>query len=366
LTRDRSRARNRLVEALDGRAELASFGASPIAARELQARFDALDAPGRRLSARDAAGEAVIATGASVTVSAILANGTGLLGPSLDPAILALAVLVAAALFEAAKGLGSAGQATAQARAAWRRLNGITGFGMRRPADDDLPTSRIDWEGSLRADVVIHDMSAGYGGRPVIEIPRLNIPHGTFAILTGPSGAGKSTLLAVVAGEVPPATGRVEVGGLDPHTLGYAERVAKITLVEQDGSILSGTVADNLRLARPSATESELDEALRVAMLDTSVQLSTAVGRSGAFLSGGQRRRLLLAQGYLRRPGLLLLDEPVEGLDSATARQVLANLRSALPDVTIVAAVHDRNQANLSPSVDQVIRLETGRPVTSS
>jgi ATP-binding cassette subfamily C protein CydC len=361
LALDRAEARNRLVEALDGRTELASFGASRHAARELRERFDVLDAATRTLFGREAAAEAVIAAGASVTVAAILANGSGLLGRPPDPAILALAVLVAAALFEAAKGLGSAGQATAQARAAWRRLREVTGFGKRGWTDDERPPDSIDPQAA--ADLVISELAAGYAGRPVLEIPQLNIPAGTFTILTGPSGAGKSTLLAVMAGEFPGMPGKVQIGGLDPFTITYAERVATVTLIEQDSSILSGTVASNLRLARPKATVSELHDALRVALLDQAVQLSTEVGRGGAYLSGGQRRRLSIAQGYLRRPRVLLLDEPNEGLDTATATQVLANLRSALPDATIIAAIHDRNQADLSSSVDQLIRLEGGRLV---
>jgi ATP-binding cassette subfamily C protein CydC len=308
----------------------------------------------------------VIALGASVTIAAILASGAGVIGRPLDPAMLALAVLVAAALFEAAKGLGSAGQATAEARTAWRRLREVTGFGMRRWTDDDRFDEGTAADSSSAADVVIHGLCAGYGGRPVIDVPQLDIPAGAFALLTGPSGAGKSTLLSAMAGEFPSATGQVRIGGLDPVDISYAQRVAEITLIEQDASILSGTVADNLRLARPSAAESELEDALRVAVLDTSMQLSTDVGRGGAYLSGGQRRRLVLAQGYLRRPRLLLVDEPTEGLDTATARQVLANLRSALPTTTIVAAVHDRNHANLASSVEQVIHLQDGRLVSPS
>jgi ATP-binding cassette, subfamily C, bacterial CydC len=360
LAGERSSARSRLVEALDGRAELVSFGASRLAARELQERFAALDVPRRRLSAREAAGEAVVAAGASVAIAAILASGSGWWGRPLDPAVLALAALLAAALFEAAKGLGSAGQATAQVRTAWRRLRAVTGFGLPGGTDDDPTPGAID-SGRSPAAVVLHDLRAGYEGRPVIEITHLEIRDGAFAVLTGPSGAGKSTLLAVMAGEFPGASGRVRIGGLDPSAISYAERVATITLIEQDSSILSGTVADNLRLARPSATGSELGDALRVAALDGSVELSTDVGRAGAYLSGGQRRRLALAQGYLRRPRLLLLDEPTEGLDTATARRVLANLRSALPGTTIVAAIHDRNHADLALSVHQIIRLESGR-----
>ncbi|MCW2542298.1 MAG: ATP-binding/permease protein CydC [Frankiales bacterium] len=241
----------------------------------------------------------------------------------------------------------------------------MTGFGLRGWTDDDLPPDGVNSDSSPAADVVMSDISAGYGDRLVIDRAWLEIPAGTFAVLAGPSGAGKSTLLAVMAGEFPGVTGQVRIGGLDPAAISYAERVANITLIEQDSSILSGTVADNLRLARPSASARELADALRVVDLDKAIELSTAVGPGGAYLSGGQRRRLALAQGYLRRPRLLLLDEPTEGLDTATARRVLTNLRSALSQTTIVAAIHDRNQANLSSSLGPVIRLDGGRVASS-
>ncbi|HWG14113.1 MAG TPA: ATP-binding cassette domain-containing protein, partial [Streptosporangiaceae bacterium] len=96
-----------------------------------------------------------------------------------------------------------------------------------------------------------------------------------------------------------------------------------MTLVEQDSQLLSGTVADNLRLARPDTTADELRAALKVAVLPGHVDLASQLGPGGEGLSGGQRRRPGVAQAYLRHPGLLLLDEPTEGLDHHTARALL-------------------------------------------
>jgi hypothetical protein len=125
--------------------------------------------------------------------------------------------------------------------------------------------------------------------------------------------------------------GAVRIGGTEPHGLGYEDLVAGATLMEQDSQLLSGTVADNLRLARPDAGADELREAMKVAVLAGHVDLASQLGPGGEGLSGGQRRRLGVAQAYLRHPGLLLLDEPTEGLDHHTARALLENLRSALP-----------------------------------
>jgi ATP-binding cassette subfamily C protein CydC len=272
LARARAAARARPVEVLDGRMEIAAYGAGPRALAELGERFGATDAPRRRWSAREGAGQ---------------------LGTDL-----------------AAAGAG---------------------------------------------------LIAGMGDEPALWIDQLDLPGGGFTVLTGASGAGKSTLLRVLAGSLQPMAGAVRIGGTDPHGLGYEDLVAGVTLVEQDSQLLSGTVADNLRLARPDATADELRAAMKVAVLAWHVDLASRLGPGGEGLSGGQRRRLGVAQAYLRHPGLLLLDEPTEGLDHHTARALLENLRSALPGTTIIAAIHDRTLDHLPVPADATVRLAAGR-----
>jgi ATP-binding cassette subfamily C protein CydC len=155
--------------------------------------------------------------------------------------------------------------------------------------------------------------------------------------------------------------GSVRIGGTDPYRLGYDDLVAAVTFVEQDSQLLSGTVADNLRLARPDASADELCAAMKVAVLAGQVDLEAQIGPGGEGRSGGQRRRLSVAQAYLRHPRLLLLDEPTEGLDHQTARALLENLRSALPGTTIIAAIHDRTFDHLPVPADATVRLAAGR-----
>jgi ABC-type bacteriocin/lantibiotic exporter with double-glycine peptidase domain len=260
--------------------------------------------------------------------------------------------------------LAAAGSAAGQALAAWQRLNGMTGLGTRdAPADQSTPRPQApEGTGWARGDVRVRGLIAGMGDDPALWIGQLNLPGGGFTVLTGASGAGKSTLLRVLAGALQPMAGTVRIGGTDPHGLGYEDLVAGVTLMEQDSQLLSGTVADNLRLARPDATAGELRAAMEVAVLAGQVDLGARLGPGGEGLSGGQRRRLGVAQAYLRHPGLLLLDEPTEGLDHRTARALLENLRSALPGTTtIIAAVHDRTLDHLSVPVDATVRLAAGR-----
>ncbi|MDQ1738641.1 MAG: ATP-binding cassette, subfamily bacterial CydC [Pseudonocardiales bacterium] len=366
LARERSAARSRLIEAIEGRVELAGYGARELAYDELRDRFTAVDIPARRLSATNGNGQAVIVIAAGLAVATILAAGADGRRP-LDSAVLAFAALLTLALFDAAKTIGSIGQEAGRARAAWRRLREVTG--LDRVAGPDVESNGRDlapWPAGapVAADIVVRRLSAGYGTSPVLEVAQLNIAAGSLVILAGPSGAGKTTLLSVLAGELPAMTGEVRVGGVDPYTLSYGERSGYLTLVEADSGILSGTIEDNLRLARPGASGAELDDALRVAVLSGFVERSTCVGPAGSFLSGGQRRRLALAQAYLRRPRLMLLDEPTEGLDDAIAMRVLANLRAALPSTTIVAAIHGRNAGDAITPADRVIRVADGQVVS--
>jgi ATP-binding cassette subfamily C protein CydC len=369
LARVRAAARARLVEVLDGRMELATYGAGPLALAELREGFRATDGPRRRWSAREGAGQLITDLAAAGAVAAVLAGGAGLGARPLPPAVLAFAALLTLTLFEVAGALAAAGPAAGQALAAWRRLTEMSGLGAAAgPATTALhgpsgPRGPAGPDGAAwaRARIAVRGLVAGMGDEPALTVGRLDLPAGGLVVVTGASGAGKSTLLRALAGMLTPMAGSIRIGGADPHALGYEDLVTGVTLMEQDSQLVSGTVGDNLRLARPDAGDDELAGALAVAALAGDVSPEVTLGPGGEGLSGGQRRRLGVAQAYLRRPGLLLLDEPTEGLDRETARALLENLRAALPGTTIVAAVHDRMLDHLLTPADVTVRLAAGR-----
>jgi ABC-type transport system involved in cytochrome bd biosynthesis fused ATPase/permease subunit len=361
LARAPAAARARLVEVLDGHMEIATYGAGPRALAELSERFAATDAPRRRWSAREGAGQLGTDLAAAGAVAAVLATGAGLGARPLSPAILAFAALLTMTMFEVAGSLAAAGPAAGQALAAWRRLTEMTGLGARHVPAEPAPPPAQESGAWARGGITLRGLVAGMGDEPALWIDQLDLPGGGFTVLTGASGAGKSTLLRVLAGALAPMAGAARIGGTDPHALRYEDLVAGVTFMEQDSQLLSGTVADNLRLARPDATADELREAMKIAVLAGHVDLASQLGPGGEGLSGGQRRRLGVAQAYLRHPGLLLLDEPTEGLDHHTARALLENLRSALPGTCIIAAIHDRTLDHLPVPADTTIRLAAGR-----
>ncbi len=153
------------------------------------------------------------------------------------------------------------------------------------------------------------------GGPPVLDQVSFEVEHGSRTAIVGPSGAGKSTTLALVERFYEPLSGAVRINGVDVSTLPRDEVRQRIAYVEQEAPVLAGSIADNLRLAAPAATDEELLEMLEQVGLSDLVQrtdrgLDTPVGDDGVLLSGGQRQRLAWARVLLAGPDLLLLDEP--------------------------------------------------------
>ncbi len=194
--------------------------------------------------------------------------------------------------------------------------------------------------------------------RPVFAGLSLRVGPGETVALVGPSGSGKSTLLFVLAGLLAPEAGRVRLAGVALDGLSEAELRARLALLPQRSALVAGTVRENLALARDGLSEDEAWAVLEAAGLDTVIRakggLAAQLGEGGAGLSGGEARRLALARALLRRPQLLLLDEPTEGLDAATAARVLAGVRRFLPEAAILAASHRPAELDWA---DRLIRL---------
>lgn len=171
-------------------------------------------------------------------------------------------------------------------------------------------------------------------------------PPGSLVAVVGPSGAGKSTLLGVLAGAVPATTGRVLVGDVDRDLVTADTWRARVAWIPQHPHLLTASVADNLRLARPDASAAELWSALAAVGLDDVVdalpgRLDAPLGEGGAGLSAGQRHRVALARALVSRAPLVLLDEPTAELDATSSARVATAVAGLAGGRTVVVATHD-------------------------
>ncbi|MEV5710971.1 thiol reductant ABC exporter subunit CydD [Actinoallomurus sp. NPDC052274] len=207
----------------------------------------------------------------------------------------------------------------------------------------------------------LEEVTVAYEGRdePALDGLSLVVRPGETVALTGPSGSGKSTLLAVLLGFVRPDAGRVLLGGTDLADLDPDAWRSRIAWVPQRPYLFAGTVADNIRLGRPDASDDEVRRAARDAFAEEFVDalpegFATRLGERGTGLSAGQRQRIALARAFLRDAPLLLLDEPTSGLDAESEAAVIGAVRRLAAGRTVVLVAHRPALADLA---DRVVRV---------
>jgi ATP-binding cassette, subfamily C, bacterial CydD len=180
---------------------------------------------------------------------------------------------------------------------------------------------------------------------PALDGLSFRVPDGETLVLAGPSGAGKSTVIEVLLGFVRPDRGRVTINGADIADL-VPQALARLTAwIGQRPVLFAASIRDNIRFARPEASDAEVDEAARSASVTEFAAalpggLDSMIGEGGYGLSGGQAQRVAIARAYLKNAPLLLLDEPTAHLDPATEQEVLDGLRRLALGRTVILASH--------------------------
>ncbi|MFE6520179.1 thiol reductant ABC exporter subunit CydD [Streptomyces sp. NPDC057794] len=219
------------------------------------------------------------------------------------------------------------------------------------------PGTRAVPEGAL----AFEGVTVRYPGRSgdAVRAVSFRVEPGETVALVGPSGAGKSTLLGVLLGFVAPDQGRVLAGGVDLADADLEQWRSRIAWVPQRPHLYAGTIAENVRLARPGADDDAVRRALRDAgaleFVDALPEgAATVLGEDGAGLSAGQRQRLALARAFLADRPVLLLDEPTAALDGATEAEVVAAVRRLAAGRTVLLVVH---RPALLDVADRVVRL---------
>ncbi|MDB6019048.1 MAG: ABC-type multidrug transport system fused ATPase/permease subunit [Pedosphaera sp.] len=214
-------------------------------------------------------------------------------------------------------------------------------------------------------DLSFKNVNFAYGKQPVLQDLSLTIPRGHRLGVAGESGSGKSTLVNLIFRFYDPFSGSVTIDGHDLRELSVNELRNQLALVSQDVVLFDQTVAENIALGKPGATQAEIEEAARASFAhDFITQLprgyNTRIGETGKLLSGGQRQRISIARAFIRNAPILVLDEATGNLDSNAEAQVQAAIERLAEQRTVICVAH---RLSTLANTDRIIVLAAGRIV---
>lgn len=262
--------------------------------------------------------------------------------------------LVAAPLVQ----IASIGTQVSEAFAGLDRIRELTGQSTEE--DEDKTRQPVDQiVGDVRAEHVWYEYSAGV---PVLKDVSFEAPAGTTTALVGSSGSGKSTMLSLIMAFNRPTQGRILIDGKDLSSLRMREYRAHLGIVLQDNFLFDGTIADNIRFARPDATMEQVLEVSKLAnchgfIMEFKDGYDSIVGERGVKLSGGQRQRVAIARAILADPAILILDEATSSLDSESEAMIQDGLRTLRQGRTTFVIAH---RLSTIVSSNQILVLEGG------
>jgi thiol reductant ABC exporter CydC subunit len=349
----------RLVDGLWGVADLLASGREQRARREVADTGECLRRQQNREALASGLREALhdllagLAT-LSVLLLAIpqVADGTG--GGALSGVYLALLALLTLGSFEAILPLGEAFQSLGGSVAAGERLFEIAD---EKPEITDPVSPLPAPEGR---ELGMDHLSFRYSSdeAPVLSDVSFRLGAGEKVAVVGPSGSGKSTLTSLLLRFHDPSEGRVLLDGEDLRDYAGEEARAVFAVAEQEAHLFDGSVRENMLLARPLAGDAELAAALRRTQLSLPDDLDTQVGEGGSRLSGGEKRRLVVARALVRESPALVLDEPTAGLDTLTELRLLDAIHATTRNRSLLLITHrligmDR--------MDEILVLDAGR-----
>lgn len=358
LTRLRGEYRQQLTGWLQGQAELTIFGAS----RRYRARMENTELnwheAQRKQSELTALSQALMLLIGGIAVMAILWLASGGVGDNTQPGpLIALFVFCALAAFEALAPVTGAFQHLGQVVASALRITQITG----QQPEVQFSTAATDVPEQLA--LRLADVSFAYHGQaqPALDNINLTIPAGAHVAVLGRTGCGKSTLLQLLTRAWDPAHGQILFNDMPLKEMSEPALRKTVSVVPQRVHLFSATLRDNLLLAAPGTADDELRAMLEKVGLHKLLDdegLNSWLGEGGRQLSGGELRRLAIARALLHNAPLMLLDEPTEGLDATTERQILDLLEKEMQGKTVLMVTHRlRGLADF----DQIIVMDNGQ-----
>lgn len=341
------------VDVLAGTREILVFTKTAVAVADLAAQGDALDASSRKVRELNALGalvreSVVVLTSLALALTAYSVRG---LNPVWVPCLLAGSLTLLAPLAEAVAVIATLQPHRSSARRVAEGIELSTGVGAaRHPAVYSLPGDAAELA------VFTHKAQFAYPGRDALQIPDLRIYPGEHVGIAGPSGVGKSTLARLLTGLWQPTSGTVVVAGRPVSDYSADELPSVVQLVEQDTPLFHGTLAENLRMGCPQASDKQLARVLQLVQLELNGVpaeqcLSVSVGEEGSTLSGGQKARICLARALVMNPEVLVLDETTAALD-AQAESAVMDVVATLDCTVLVISHREQTLAR----TDRVVR----------
>jgi ATP-binding cassette, subfamily C, bacterial CydC len=346
-----------LVELLGAAPEIVAFGGDRAAVARIATADRSLVTLARRDALATGVGDGLGLAVMGATVAGVLAvAATASADGRLDRVLIAMLALLALASFDAVTPLAATARELSTTLAAGRRILELTS---ERAAVQDPPRPLPGPQWPFV--VALENVSAVYPGqrRPAVDGVSLTLEPGERVALLGPSGAGKTTIANLLLRFLDPIQGRVMIAGRDLRQYRQADVRGLISVAGQEAHLFTASIRDNVRLARPQASDWELEQALRSARIWDWIEhlperLDTLVGEQGRDLSGGQRQRIVLARALLADAPVLILDEPTAHLDPATAEALVGDVLAAAQDRTVLLITHREEGLDL---VDRVVTL---------
>ncbi|MGL5602384.1 MAG: heme ABC transporter ATP-binding protein/permease CydC [Silvania sp.] len=358
LTRLRGEYRQQLTSWLQGQAELTIFGASRRYRAQMENTEMSWHEAQRKQSELTALSQALMLLIGGFAVIAMLWMASGGVGGNTQPgALIALFVFCALAAFEALAPVTGAFQHLGQVVASALRITQITS---QQP---EVQFSTASSDVPERLALLLTDVSFAYEGQAqqALDNVNLTIPAGAHVAVLGRTGCGKSTLLQLLTRAWDPAQGQIQFNDTPLMQIGEKALRQSVSVVPQRVHLFSATLRENLLLAAPGAADDVLSAMLAKVGLHKLLEdegLNSWLGEGGRQLSGGELRRLAIARALLHDAPLMLLDEPTEGLDATTERQILDLLAKEMQDKTLLMVTHRlRGLADF----DQIIVMDNGK-----
>jgi len=359
---DQEELRHLVLDQVQASAELMSYQTNHWYRTRVNQHEDHALSNQRQLAYKSAIGNALVSAVTGMLVVGVLWLGsfTVAAGQVAGP-IVVMAVIAVLGINEVFTTLPAAFLKAGASYGAARRLNTLTGIASEAP-------SQVLPDASRGHEVAFRHVSFRYPdtAHSVLSDITFTLPAGERAVVTGISGAGKSTLASLIMGRISSSQGQIYVASCAPSNVIAESRAKHFALLTQQVDLFDGSLAANLRIANPEASDDQLWEVLSQVALDDWVKqqpkrLKTQVGEKGQQLSGGQARRVALARVFLRDPAVVLLDEPFAGVDALTAMHIAKSLDHWLIGRTVIYFIHQVEEPSLLPDVNYRWRLAEGK-----